>query len=105
MNKIATLNDQFRTTFTGGRVVMTAAFYHLPEVTKAKALDAVRTFSAFTRDNDPYHEHDLGTFDIDGERFMFKIDYHDKTMEFGSEDPSDPAVTTRVLTIMLASDY
>ena len=50
-------------------------------------------------------EHDLGTFDIDGERIMFKIDYHDKTMEFGSEDPSDPAVTTRVLTIMLASDY
>ena len=105
MNKIAKLNDAFRSTFQGGRVVTTATVASLPEATKAKVLETVRTFSAFTHDNDPYGEHDLAIFEVDGERFMFKIDYFDKTMEFGSEDPANPDVTLRVLTMMLASDY
>jgi hypothetical protein len=33
------------------------------------------------------------------------IDYYDATMEFGSEAPADASKTTRVLTIMLASEY
>ena len=105
MSKIAELNDRFRTTFQGGRVVTTAAFAQVPNATKAKALQAVRTFSIFTKDNDPYGEHEFATFEVDGERFMFKIDCYDRKMEFGSPDPTNPAVTLRVLTIMLASDY
>jgi hypothetical protein len=35
---------------------------------------------------------------------MFYIDYHDKTLEHGSDDPANPEVTTRVLTITLASE-
>ena len=105
MSKIATLNDRFRRTFIGGRVVTTAGFAQLPPSTKAKALQAARTFTAFTPDNDPYREHDFGTFEIDGERCMFKIDCYNKSMEAGSEDPENEDITTRVLTIMLASDY
>jgi len=36
---------------------------------------------------------------------FFKIDYYDKTLEWGSEDPSDPEKTTRVMILMLASEY
>jgi hypothetical protein len=31
--------------------------------------------------------------------------YYDRKTEFGSSDPADPAVTTRVLTIMRADEY
>lgn len=103
--KIAALNDAFRTTLMGGRIMMTAGINALPDRTKANILTAVRNFSDFNEDNDPHREHDCALFDVDGERCMFKIDYYDKTMEFGSEDPANPEVTTRVLTIMLVSEY
>ena len=47
----------------------------------------------------PNEEHDFGSFEADGHKIFFKIDYYD------SPDPSDPAVTNRVITIMLAEEY
>jgi hypothetical protein len=104
-NKIALLNDALRQTFTGGKVVMTAAVDALPVDVKATVLQKVRSFNEFGADNDPHGEHDFGSFKIDGETFFFKIDYYSPDMQGGSEDPSDPEKTTRVLTIMFASDY
>jgi hypothetical protein len=43
--------------------------------------------------------------DAEALRHLFKIDYYDASMEFGSEDPADLSKTTRVLTIMLAEDW
>ena len=105
MNKIALLNDKLRSTFAGGQVVMTAAVNELPPDVKARVIVAVQSFSKFDADNDPHREHDFGSFEIDGEKFFFKIDYYSRDMEGGSEDPSNPEKTTRVLTIMFASDY
>ena len=65
----------------------------------------MRTFTEFTRDNDPYGEHDFGKFALAGRSFIWKIDYYDKSMAHGSDDPADPMQTTRVLTVMFASDY
>jgi hypothetical protein len=102
---IARLNDAFRATFTGGEVVMTRGVASLTSAELAAVLLGVRSFTAFTEDNDPRGEHDFGSVDIGGQTYFWKIDYYDAALEFGSENPADPAVTTRVLTIMRASEY
>jgi len=103
--RIQVLNDNFRSTFSGGRVVMTAGVAALPLDVKARVLLAVQSFSNFTKDNDPHGEHDFGSFELEGEEYFFKLDYYDHEMVGGSEDPADPRKTTRVLTIMRADEY
>jgi hypothetical protein len=103
--KIRELNDAFRTTMTGGRVMLTAGVDALPSDVKAMVIRRVATFSDFNADNDPHSEHDFGSFSLSVRKFFFKIDYYDAAMQMGSEDPADPSKTTRVLTIMLAEEY
>lgn len=105
MNKIALLNDAFRTTFSGGKVMMTAGVDALPDMVKAAALNEVASFTSFSENNDPYGEHDFGSFELCSRKFFWKIDYYDKELQYGSEDPADPEKTTRVLTLMLAEEY
>jgi hypothetical protein len=47
----------------------------------------------------------FGTIDLAGQTYFFKVDYYAPDMDGGSEDPADPAKTTRVLTIMRADEY
>ena len=103
--RIRELNDAFRTTFHGGRVMLTAGFNALPEAVRSRALRQLKSFTAFEPGNDPHGEHDFGSFEVAGETFFWKIDCYDERCEFGSEDPSDPKKTTRVLTVMLAEEY
>ena len=105
MSRIRELNDQFRRTFTGGQVMLTRGVQALGEEAVAEVLTAVRSFSIFSPDNDPYGEHDFGSFEHRGQKVFWKIDYYDKNVEYASPDPADPTVTTRVLTIMLAEEY
>ena len=104
-DRIRLLNDNFRTTLVGGRMYMTAGVDALPLDTKARVLLAVQSFDKFTEDDDPHHEHDFGSFEIEGETYFFKIDYYAVDMAGGSEDPADPAKTARVLTVMRADEY
>jgi hypothetical protein len=104
-DRIRVLNDNFRSTFIGGQVVMTAGVADLPMDVKAHVLIHVQLFASFNADNDPHGEHDFGSLELAGETFFWKIDYYDEDCEFGSEDPADPEKTTRVLTIMLAEEY
>ena len=101
--KIAALNDHARRSFTGCRVVITQGVQALDDV--PSVLDQVRRYSTFTPDNDPYGEHDFGSLRYLGETVFWKFDYLDVDLTMHSPDPSDPAVTTRVLTIMLAEEY
>src|SRR3954447_13408983 len=68
-------------------------------------LSAIAAFDGFDPGDDPYGEHDFGPLTVEGERIFFKIDYLDRSLTGHSPDPTDPTVTARVLTIMLAEDY
>ena len=103
--KIRALNDRFRQTLTGGRVVVTTGVEALGPARIRSVIARVSNFDVFTADNDPYGEHDFGAFDDGGERFFWKIDYCDPTLTSGSPDPSDPLRTCRVPTVMLAAEY
>ena len=111
---IRALNDKLRTTLTGGKVMITAGIQAMSLEAQARVLAAVRAFDAFTDENDPWGEHDMGAFDveIDGpgfatttHRIFFKHDYYEPTLTYHSDDPADPSKTVRVLTIMLADEY
>ena len=104
-SRIAELNDVLRTTFLTGRVLMTEGVRALPDELQSSIVEAVQAFTAFTPDNDPHGEHDFGAVTIEGEKVFWKIDYYAPDMMHGSEDPSDPKQTRRVLTIMLAGEY
>ena len=58
---IARLNDEFRSTFEGGEVLMTAAVNALPLDVRAAAIVALQASTVFTKDSDPYQERDFGT--------------------------------------------
>jgi len=103
--KIRELNDHLRCTRLGGRVVITAGIEALGGEVFGRILDAVAAFNDFTADNDPHGEHDCAVMDVEGVRIIWKIDYYDEAFTYASPDPSDPSVTRRVLTVMLAEEY
>jgi hypothetical protein len=86
-------------------VMLTQAVASLSEFRKAQVLKAIRTFEAFTDDNNPHGERDFVSVQIDGDTYFGKIDYYAPDLQHGSEDPADPKQTVRVLTIMHSSDY
>lgn len=103
--RIRRLNDRFRRSGIGGDIFITPGIKELGEEGMKAVAAKVAGFDQFDHDNDPHGEHDFGAFDHDGQRIFWKIDYYAPDMMSGSEDPSDPEATKRVLTIMLASDY
>ena len=58
-------------------------------------------FAHVPKDNAPYGEHDFGVVMHKGPKVFWKIDYYAPDMMHGSEDPSDPAQTVRVMTVIL----
>lgn len=64
---------------------------------------AVESYSRFTEDNDPYGEHDFGSFTLDGEKVFWKIDYYDSELTGWCDPRSEEC--HRQLTVMLAEEY
>lgn len=102
--KIRELNDRLRRTGIGGTIVLTRAVASLDEPDLKELLRLIREFDDFNRGNDPWSEHDFGEVVLNGIRYFWKIDAYDLNLEWASPDPTDDAVTRRVLTIMIGED-
>lgn len=103
--RIRELNDQLRCKAIGGRIVITPGIQALGADDLRAVLLAVARFDEFSEDNDPWGEHDCAILTVAGHRVLFKVDYFDRDLAYHSPDASDPAVTERVLTVMLAEEY
>jgi len=102
LKRIRELNDAFRTTLKGGSIMVTQGVSRLYVW---EVLKAVRAFDKFENSDDPYGEHDFGAFQFGEQTLYWKIDAYGKDLASASPDPCDPAITTRVLTVMLAEEY
>ena len=94
--EIARKNDVLRRTFAGGQVVITSGLKDDPNLDKI--IKAVQTFDDFSDDNDPYLERDFGKVTIDGEGYLWKIDYYDADHKYFQKDGH------RVLTILRSDE-
>jgi hypothetical protein len=120
--RIARLNDLARRAMgVACTAVATVGFRSLAEADQSRVRELIETYDAFDEDNDPHGERDFGTIyqlgdgswtterprlrDDERERVFWKFDYYDRDLQFGSEDAANPALTRRVLTIMLADEY
>src|SRR4051794_26370290 len=107
--RIRTLNDELRQHLArkrgAGLAVMTPGVAALGAEAVERIVKTIAVFDDFCQANDPHEEHDFGAFDEGGATIFFKIDYYDKTLSYHSPDPTDPTVTERVITIMLADEY
>ena len=120
--RIARLNDLARRAMgVACTAIATVGFRSLPDADQSRVRELIETYDAFDEDNDPHGERDFGCVyqlgdgqwtterprlrDDEGERVFWKLDYYDRDLRFGSEDAANPAITRRVLTIMLADEY
>jgi hypothetical protein len=103
--RIRALNDDLREHLIGSGAVITPGVAALGQQAVDRIVQAIAAFDDFCHANDPYEEHDFGSFEVDGTMIFFKIDYFDRTFTHHSPDPADPTVTERVITIMLADEY
>ena len=104
-NRIRALNDELRRNLPNCHAVMTTGIAALGPEAVARIVKTIAVYDDFSQANDPYGEHDFGSFEADGNVIFFKIDYYDKALVYHSPDPSDPSVTERVITIILAEEY
>lgn len=98
---VAELNDAARSNAVN--YMATGGIMALDEVAISDIFVGVQNFTKFTEDNDPYGEHDFGSFEAAGHKVFWKIDYYDQQLKYGVE-PLDPDCR-RIVTIMLAEEY
>lgn len=101
---IARLNDQLRKRGSGGSLMVTRTLAGLKDFDARVLTAALAEYDAFDAENDPHGERDFGDLRLFGTDLIWKIDYYDVDLKYGSNDPADPEVTKRVLTVMLAAE-
>ena len=103
--RIRQLNDNLRCLSRGGKIFVTRGVTTLSMGILPEVMKAIAAFNDFTPANDPFGEHDYAAVLVGTHKVYWKIDYYDRSMQYGSPNAADPEVTTRVMTVFLASEY
>ena len=118
-SKIANDNDKLRQSIFNkdnslgkNKLVLSHVVSQLTSYDLAEVLKLVKEFNIFTSEDDPFKEHDFGSFDYlcvaedyKETKYFWKIDYYDNDLKFHSEDKLNAEKTIKVLTVMKASEY
>ena len=119
--KIAKLNDELRAqilnahVITGfkNKIMFSRDVGLMSKEDQTEILEIVRDYKTFSEDNNPHGERDFGAFNFCSndsiyetpERYFWHINFYDNDLKYHSKDATYPSQTTRVLTIMKASEY
>ena len=110
--RISRLNDLFRASIVKpnseqklGQVFCTANIMSLPKEEVNTIVERVSTYSDFDESNDPYGEHDFGSFSFRSDKVYWKIDYKNPNLEYQPEYTPDPKDPNRILTILFSYEW
>lgn len=102
--RIGEINDIFRQTLMGGKIVFTPKVRALSPNTIRLLLGALRRGNS-KRIHKLYHEKNTGAVVVQKMKFVWNIDYCDRDDESQkAEDPTDIRNTLRILTVMMESE-
>ena len=77
--KMRALNDDFRRTFRGGRVMITAGVNALTHTVQRAVFQKIQAFDAFDDERDPWDNHGFVSVEHDGQTFFAKIDLYESS--------------------------
>ena len=103
--RIRDLNDRFRKGIARGMYVMSPGISQLGDEAVDRIVKTVAALEAVVPADHSHEEHAVGTFEAEGRTMVFKIYCFDNDLKYQSPDPADPAVTVRVMEVMLDHEY
>lgn len=106
-NIIGELNDQFRQgDMSLGIYLKTPEVRALTFEQQDELLELVRGSNWFSDNcNEPDYERDFGKVTLDGKGYYWQIEYKDPSLTQASEEPANPNVTKRTMTLMREDEY
>ena len=112
LTPVGETNNRFRSEVLEGRpghhrILSTQGIQALGPAAVQEILYLVLSFKEedFRESFDPHGDRDFIVVHHQGKKVWAKVDTYDTTLEWMSPDPTDDAVTVRVLTLMMPDEY
>lgn len=102
--KIYRLNNEFRQSFCGADAYKSPVLAALSVEVREDIYSAIRLSNYFDPETTNHPEHNFGTVRVHDHHITWAIGYMDKASEELSQDPSNPAVTTRIIDLMTTTE-
>ena len=85
--RIRALDDHLRKHPTSDVAIMTPGVAALGQEAANRIIKTITTFDDFCHANNPYENHDNGSFEADGRTVLFKIDHYERPPDLPPPGP------------------